>query len=199
MRKCVLSVSLLVLLAFGAQAALITTISDALTAADSTMLGRISRDGVASEWSTSKPFPGVANPAVTYSYALYIVPISIAPYVQVSVDDPLASIFVSAYWGSFAPAPGPVATNYLGDAGSSGNPFGSPRFFQVLAPSPGNLVLMVSNVLPAGGGLGDPFSILVEGFTDTLYSDPVPEPLTGALVAGGLALLAVARKRTSVR
>src|SRR6478609_3658643 len=52
-----------------AQALVIASdISATFSAADPTQLGRLSRDGVPSDWSTSKAFPGVINAGTSYRY-----------------------------------------------------------------------------------------------------------------------------------
>src|SRR5438874_9515843 len=74
--------------------------SSGLKSTDPTQLGRINRNGVISDWSASKPFPGVFNPTVTYNYEIFSVIVGFTPYIQVNFDDPAATEFVSAYRGS---------------------------------------------------------------------------------------------------
>src|SRR4051812_18105577 len=107
-------------------------------AIDPLQTSRLSRTGVPSDWSAPKPFPGIVNPTIAYHYEAFVLPSILYPYVQITMDDisGTAQTFASAYINSYAPnntAPNfGLDTNYLGDAGSSGNYFGTdPRAFQV--------------------------------------------------------------------
>lgn len=182
---CVASASL--------QAAVLLSTNDQITSADPTMTGRMTRDGLPSVWGTNKVFPGAFATTTIFSYTTYTIDVGYLRFIQVSVDDPFVGVFAAAYHTSFTPAPGPTATNYLGDAGSSGNPFGNPNFFQVEVPKNKDLVLMVLNVPALSSGLGVPYGILIEGFSDANYNE-VPEPATAALMAGALGILVVARR-----
>src|SRR6266478_4535617 len=75
--------------------------STGLKSTDPTQLGRISRDGITSDWSTPKAFPGVFNPTTVYNYEIFTVNVGATPYIQVSFDDPATTEFVSAYRGSY--------------------------------------------------------------------------------------------------
>jgi len=178
-----------------AQASILMTVTDdVLVAGDPTQLGRLSRDGVPSDWSGPKTFPGVINPTISYHYRTYFIPTPITPYIQITVDDPQAAIFSSAYMNTYNPLS--MGTNYLGDGGFSGNFFpGSPLFFQVFVPTGSNLVLVINDPVAANAGLGRPYSLVVEGFTDTNFSDPVPEPSSLFLSGGGLAAAVLAASR----
>jgi hypothetical protein len=177
-----------------AQAATLTTITDALTISDPTMLGRQYRTGTGSDWGEAKAYPGRTNTTTAYYYDTYSVAVtSDTPYLQIDITDPTApsgAIFVTAYWDSFGSTT-LTSTNYLGDAGGSGS-----GFFQVVAPSSGTLVLVVTNLKALGADLNSPFSLLVEGFVDTMYTDPTPEPSSLTLLAGGLAILGLRRYRS---
>jgi hypothetical protein len=154
---------------------------------DSTTLGRISRDGVPSDWSASKAFPGILNATTSYNYDTFVIHVTDTPYIQISVDEPnSASTFTAAYLDSFNPSS--LATNYLGDLGASGNSFGNPGFFQVIVPAGHDLVLFVESTTLAAGPYG--YSLLVEGFIDNQFTDPtaaVPEPSTWAMMILGFA------------
>jgi hypothetical protein len=173
-------------------AVILDVTGQSLTAGDPTVLGRLSRDNVPSEWSTSKAFPGVINGVTAYHYTTFTVNVGITPYIQISIDEPDALLFTTAYLGSFVP--GNLATNYLGDAGFSGNNFGNPNFFQVVVPANQNLVLFVGDTDGSNGGLGHSFGLLVEGFIDTDFTEPpvngIPEPSTVLLSGAALVLLA---------
>jgi len=171
----------------------ITTITGSLAATDPTQLGRLSRNGIAQDWVGTEPFPGVINPTTTYNYKAYEITIpSNAPFVQISVDSLSTFTFVSVYADSYNPAS--LATNWLGDPGTSGNFFGiDPLFFQVVAPG-STLWIVVNNTSP-GLGIGDPYRILVEGFADSEFTEPVPEPATMLLLGTGLVGLIAARRR----
>jgi hypothetical protein len=179
------------LLATTAKSSILFTIDNtSLVSTDPTQLGRLNRNGVVSDWSTAKPFPGVLNPTTSYHYHTYIVPVLNAPFIQISIDDDLVSTFASAYLNSYNPAS--LSSNYLGDAGFSGNPFpGDPAFFQVVVPAFSNLVVVVNDTSTTGAGVGENFSLLVEGFIDTNFTDPppIPEPAGVFLTGTGLFLL----------
>ena len=194
--RCALAV---LAMAATAPAAVILDTTGALTAGDPTQLGRLARDGVASDWSVSKAFPGVTNANTTYRYTTFTVNVGITPYIQINFDDPTGVFFSSAYLGSYLPNPVPanrgLDTNYLGDDGSSGNPFSNPSYFQVVVPANQNLVIVV-NETTANGGIGLNYGLQIEGFMDTSFTEPpasggVPEPSTVLLSGAALALLAV--------
>jgi hypothetical protein len=86
-----------------------------------TQFGRISRDGVASDWSGPKPFPGVTGAPTTRGYELMTVNSGPFPFLQISLDDPAAALFDAAYITAYTPvnsAPNyGLNVNYLGDPG----------------------------------------------------------------------------------
>lgn len=169
-----------------------------LSSGDPTQLGRLSRNGIPQDWTGGEPYPGELNLSTSYHYRTFDIAVTNAPYIQISIDDPDTAIFASAYIDSYDPTA--KATSWLGDAGSSGNQFGNPAFFQVIVPTGHHLVLVANDVSPSAAGLGHAFNFLVEGFIDTEYTDPpsepsVPEPLTLALFGAGLAGIAGLRRR----
>ncbi len=109
---------------------------------------------------------------------------------RIEIDDPTGAVFAAAYMDVFTPAPGPTSTNYLGDPGGSGG-----TFFQVYVPDSHVLDLVINNVPALTGGAGPAYSIIVEGFSDTSYTDPVPEPATLSLAFAGLTAVVVSRRR----
>ena len=183
-------VVLLLAAALAAQGSVIATFTDVLTSTDPTMTGRISRDGVSSDWSGPKTFPGLTATTTTYNYTEYFFDILCnGNYFQIDYNDPNGAVFFSAYVDGFAPAPGPTSIQYLGDAGSSGA--GS---FQVYVPDGHRLDVVVNNVPLLVNGFSPSFDVMVEEFTDSEYTD-LPEPASIALTLGGLAAFVLARRR----
>lgn len=196
--------AVLFLLCGVASAETLLNVTDTLTNADPTQTGRLSRNGIAQDWVGSEPFPGVINVGTAYFYQTYSVNVGVTSFIQVTLDDASANEFASAYVGAYLPdsAGAPnlgFDTNWLGDAGASGNLFGvDPRSFQVIVPAGDELVVVVNNTtggpsLPATNGT---YNLLVEGFLDQNFDNPssVPEPsgiglMTTALGALGLAVL----------
>ena len=161
-----------------------------------TQFGRISRNGIASDWSGLKPFPGVTGGPAARAYELFTVNSGDFPFIQISLDDPFARLFDAAYITAFNPVNTPpnfgLDVNYLGDPGSS-EPFGNPSFFQIVVAPHTNILIPINEVTP-GSGAGTPFDLLVEGFFDTEFND-TPEPSAVILVGGGLAWIAMLRRR----
>ncbi|MEA3209112.1 MAG: hypothetical protein QOE70_2169 [Chthoniobacter sp.] len=162
---------------FPASAAVKLDFSSSLSAGDPTQKGRLFRTGIPSEWSAAKTFPGVSNATLNHHYHTITLPaasIGTARFIQISVESN-TTLLVSAYQTEYLPDPTPanrgLDVNYLGDVGSSGLSFGNPRFFQAAVPAGRDLVIVVNEVDP-GTGVGVNFRLLVEGFTDTQYSDP---------------------------
>jgi hypothetical protein len=189
----------LLMLTSAAHAIPLLDVTASLTGNDPTQLGRLSRDGIASDWSVQSAFPGALNPAVSYAYRTFTVDVQTTSFIQVLVDSLSIDLFVSAYLSSYQPdvnAPNlGLSMNYLGDAGTSGNPFGNPLFFQVVVPAFSQLVLVVNDTSAAQAGLQQPFRLLVEGFLDTEFTEPVPEPATLALFLIALAGFGWAQRR----
>jgi hypothetical protein len=119
-------------------------------------------------------------------------------FIQIDFDSTATTTFLSAYLDAYSPSN--KATNWLGDAGTSGNSFGvDPLFFQVVVPSGHDLVL-VFNETTTNAGLNLPGVVTVEAFADTLFTDlsplsppSVPEPNTLSLLMCGVAFAAACR------
>ncbi len=173
--------------------------ADALTLSDPIQLGRLSRNGIPQDWSGTEAYPGVINTTTPYHYRTYFYNVGLTPYIQISIDSISALTFFSAYQTFYNPTN--LAQQWLGDPGGSGNynfdnvPANEvdPRFFQVTAAANSTLVLVV-NESTTNGGIGQPFNLLVEGFSDTEYDDEtvlaavpaasrIPEPSTMLLLA----------------
>lgn len=180
-----------------ASAATLLNVTDTLASTDPTQLGRLSRNGIQQDWVGTEPFPGVINPGTSYFYQTYSVNVGVTSFIQITFDDTGPSEFVSAYVGAYLPdsAGAPnfgLDTNWLGDAGSSGNlSGGGPRSFQVIAAANSNLIVVVNNTtggvfLPLNNGT---YNLHVEGFIDQNFDNPppaVPEPSSRLFLTVGL-------------
>lgn len=183
-----------------------------LVASDPTQQGRLSRNNVVQDWSGTEVYPTAINLTTNYQYKTLDLDIDSIEaglvhgnYVEISFDSTSTRTFLSAYRNSYDPAT--KQTNWLGDAGNSGNYFGTdPRFFQVTLNIGDHLILLLN------GTSGNPIfdrnqlgGITVDVFSDTSYTDlaapvsAVPEPGTSALMAGGLFLLAFANQQRGAR
>lgn len=173
----------------------------AITSTDPIQLGRLTRARPPSDWSAPTPFPGFINTNVAYRYltvSAFFAPNALQDvYYEVTVDDPDAVVFASAYNGAYDP--NDPATRYLGDEGSSGNYFpGDPSFFDVVVPKGGSLTLAFNSV-----GLPDePFAYQVSAFSDTMYdedfksSSGVPEPASWMLMLLGFGAVGHGTRRS---
>ncbi len=199
MKRSKLFTLILLTLAFTslASATTITNFNATILAADPTQLGRLSRNGIPQDWVGSEAYPGEVNTGTTYHFHTYTLTSNLfnftsgdyAGFVQIEVDSLSANSFVSAYQDSYNPAS--KSTNWLGDAGTSGDFFGTdPLFFQVLLTQGHNLLIVVNNTGASNVGVNDVLNINVEGFTDSAFTDAtgtqVPEPASLMLLATGL-------------
>ncbi len=208
LRATALTMLTTVLLCATASATDLLNVNSQVQATDPTQLGRLSRNGVPQDWSGSEPFSGEINTTTTYHFTTFVIPATVAtlgPFIQISLLDlgPVASqgnLFVSAYQNSYNPAS--KSTNWLGDSGSSPNAFGvNAVFFQVLVPAGASLVIVINNTAAANGGVGEPFNLLVESFSNNQFSPAAaPEGGPSALLLGvGVAGLYLLRRHLHAR
>ena len=178
-----------------AHATLLADIDGVLLSTDPTQLGRLTRNGIPSDWSSPKPFPGSINPTTAYHFEAFTVNVGPSSFIQIDFDEigGTANLFASAYLNSYNPAS--PSTNYLGDPGLSGNFFGvDPQVFQVIVPVNQNVIVVVNDTIPSGGGVGTNFNIKVEGFIDSQF-DEIPEPAPYLLSAFGITVIALLLRR----
>jgi hypothetical protein len=86
----------LLMLTGAAHAIPLLDVTSSLTASDPTQLGRLSRNGVPSDWSMQSAFPGVLNPTVSYAYRTFTIDVQTTSFIQVLVDSLSLDLFVSA-------------------------------------------------------------------------------------------------------
>ncbi|MGI4879604.1 MAG: PEPxxWA-CTERM sorting domain-containing protein [Janthinobacterium lividum] len=176
-----------------------------LSAADAQQLGRLSRDGIVSDWSAPKAFPGVINTSTSYAYTTVDTTFAAnrkqTIYYGITVDDPTNLAFVSAYGGTYDPLA--KNANYLGDPGTSGNYFlgTDALFFAVTVAAGGSLELVFNQT--SAGSFSPGTNYLVQAFSDTEYNEvfaAVPEAATWAMLVVGFGMVgaAVRSRRTRV-
>lgn len=170
-----------------AQADLITTFTSSVSATDPTQLGRISRNGIPTDWS-GPVFPGITAATSTFNYHTYSVNSGVTPYIYITIDSVATTTFASAYFPTYNPnGPGSyngLNVNYIGDPGTSGNYFGTdPLSFEVYVPKFSNFLVVVNTT--AAAGIGQPYTITVQGFIDDQFT-PTPEPGTLVLMGSGM-------------
>lgn len=187
----------LVLVASTADAALITfgTVTlDGTELLTSTI--RVTRNGVASTWAASKPFPGTQDCLGGGDCFYETVVVSPNPFEFVRVtyqwlSGDTSNIFLVGYENSFNITN--LSANYLGDPGVSVPPsLPGPASFEIVVPNGSDLVLAFSTVTSSSFGS---VSYTVEAFGTAAEGAAVPEPATSALVASGLALVGALRRR----
>lgn len=193
-----------------------------LLSTDPTQLGRLSRNDIVSDWSAPKAFPGTINATTSYHYEAISVQVpSGLSFLQITIDSNNGDIFAAVYDTSYNPDPVALNrgldVNYLGDAGASGNFFGtSPRFFQVVDQTAadsvsgfGTVILVLTETTTNGTGLDSPVDVVVEGFCDADFNGlgqctgdgtgggtgTVPEPGTLAPLGVAFTALIVAYRR----
>lgn len=213
------SASVLIALALSANALAtdVLNVNSAVSLSDPTQLGRLSRNGIPQDWANTETFPGIVNATTAYHYTTFTISAAVAangPFMQISLLDlgPAATqgnIFVSAYANAYLPNSSGTGnlgfnTNWLGDSGFSPNNFGNAVFFQVLVPAGASLVIVINNTAAGNVGVGQPFKLLVESFSDNQFSDArvsaVPEGGATALLLGiGLAGLCLSRRVLAAR
>jgi hypothetical protein len=204
LRRAAAFMMLTLVLCATAKATDVLSVTTGLTLADPTQQGRLSRNGIPQDWANTEPFPGAINLGVTYHYHTFVIDpftVALGNFFQISIDDPATTLFASAYFTSYDPNTLGFDTNWLGDAGTSGNFFGvDPLFFQVTVPLGESLVVVVNNTGAGNGGVGHDFNLLVESFSDTDFSPAhaAPDAGSSALLLGlGLAGLVFVRRSTS--
>ncbi|WP_375392460.1 PEPxxWA-CTERM sorting domain-containing protein [uncultured Sphingomonas sp.] len=161
-------------------------------------MGRLGRNNMAGQdFAGSEAFPGTNNPTVQYHYTTFAA--AFAPnalqdiYYSIVFDDDAADLFASAYNGSYDPTS--KATNWLGDAGRSGNYIfypglpGDALFFGVKVAKGGSLTLVVNDTV-AGLGTSSSAHYLIQAFSDSEYGTDfltasVPEPASWAMMVAG--------------
>lgn len=170
------------------------------TGSEAIETGRIVRNGVASAWGTAKPFPGPFGGS--FEFTTFTFNSGSTGELQISMTDISSSEFISLYGATFDPAN--IGTNYLGDAGLSGQ-------FQVFQVdgTPNTNYTVVVNEASAGLQSGDLVNVCVEGFSSASNPaptpacsnlnqsliNPVPEPATSGSLLFALPILLLAGRR----
>ena len=185
-----------------ASAVVFTSGTGTITSTDLVQTARVFRDGTPSTWTAPKAFPGTTAQNPTYydlinatfaSNAVQTIYYEIT-YSTTQTASPVP--FSVAYRNSFDPTN--LATNYIGDAGSS--PVNSSITYQVIVGAGQQLVLNFQAV----GGVPVPYSYSVAAFSDANrgevflpVTNGVPEPETWAMMVLGFGGVGFAMRRRS--
>jgi hypothetical protein len=189
-----------------AHATIIFSGSTSISAGDPTQSGRLSRNGIAQDWTGGEPFPGVINTGSSYHYTTIDIDISaleagyvFGGFLQIEFFATAPVVFLSAYQGLFNPTD--LSANWMGDGGTSPPIFGTNSvFFQIVAGAGDHIILVMNETTP-NAGLDLLGEITVEAFSDVAFTDlvrAVPEPGGLGLLVLGIVLL-MASRRTGAR
>ena len=165
-------------------------------------LGRLSRNNIPQDFSGSEAYPGVINSSTRYAYTAIDVPFAANAlqdiYYDITFDDVSSDLFASAYENAYDPLN--KAVNWLGDAGNSGNYFGTDaRFFDVVVPKGSTLKLVVNSA--TGTGASSLANYFVTAYSDSEYNEnflsapAVPEPASWAMMILGMGAIGFAMRR----
>ena len=137
MRRFVLAIAAMAGLATPAYSTDVISGSLSLGPTSPVQLGRLVRNGVPQDFSGGETFPGTNNPTTSFAYTTIAVPFSANAlqdvYYDITFDDVATDLFASAYLNIYDPTN--KAKSWLGDAGTSGNYFGTNAlFYDVLVP-----------------------------------------------------------------
>jgi hypothetical protein len=132
---------------------------------------RLFRDATASTFSAPKSFPGAFSCSGNCGFRTITIPVG-GPQVTITITNTPTTVFVAAYRDSFSPTS--LATNYLGDAGSS-----ALRTFEVTVPPGSSLVLVFMGIQAGATG------------SVTYQVTGTPIALVPTLSTVGLAILSV--------
>jgi hypothetical protein len=184
--SCSIALAASILCASGASAVTLDPYSGDWDASDSVQTGRINRNGVISDASTPKAFPGVFNAASTFRYETFLFEnLGGLDAITVNATASNPNTHLTAFSGSvYNPIFANNASIYLGDQGDS-----SSHPFSFMAPTGTSMVVASTNFV---GDLTGDFSFTVSA-TNIAAVSAVPEPSTLAMF--GLGVLGVVARR----